>query len=265
MSAAVSSGLPPSPRTDSRLLRAGLAFVWLATGLGVLHPYYQKLGAESLAPLGLPPWVMVVTCVGEIVLGLRVLFGPMDAWLAASQAVLIVGFSAILSATQPQLWLYPLGLLTKNLPLLAILFVLWRLDRRGWDAVAEWTLCAGMAVIWLTDGLAAQFLYGLSPAELARVQAFIPFDAATAVRLLGGLSAAAAVAVLALRGWPRRVVLAAQLAVLAAVPVVASFIDPLLWVHPFGPLTKNVPLLVGTWILFRGVPPRGEISTNDAG
>jgi len=248
----------PSSRADAQWLRAGLAFVWLATGLGVLHPYYRQLGAASLAPLGLPPWVMVVTCVGEFLLGLRVLLGRMDAWLASLQAVLILGFSVILTATQPELWLHPLGLLTKNLPLLAIVVVLWRLDRRGWDALGEWTLRAGMAVIWLTDGFAALFLYGLSLSELARLQAFVPFDAATALRLLGGLAAASGVAALALRGRSRRIVLLVQLAVLTAVPVIASFADPLLWVHPFGPLTKNVPLLVGTWIAFRGVRPPTE-------
>ncbi len=157
----------PSSRNDARWLRAGLAFVWLATGAAVLHPYYRKLGAESLAPLGLPPWVMVATCVGEIVLGLRVLLKRMDGWRAAQQAELILGFSAILTATQPELWLHPLGPLTKNLPLLAVVAVLWRVDRRGWDRVGEWTLRGGMAVIWLGDGVAAQFLYGLTPPEAA--------------------------------------------------------------------------------------------------
>ena len=251
----MASSEPPSSRADARWLRAGLAFVWLATGLGVLHPYYRQLGAAFLAPLGLPPWVMVVTCAGEILLGLRVLLGRMDAWLAVLQAVLILGFSAILTATQPELWLHPLGLLTKNLPLLAVILVLWRLDRRGWDSLGEWTLRGGMAVIWLTDGLAALFLYGLPLPELARLQTFVPLDSATALRLLGGLSMASGVAVVTLRGRSRRVVLLVQLAILASVPVIATLVDPLLWVHPFGPLTKNAPLLVGTWIAFRGVRP----------
>ena len=169
------------------------------------------------------------------------------------QAALIVGFTALLTATQPVLWLHPLGLLTKNLPLLAILAVLWRLDRQGWDARGEMLLRIGMAAIWLTDGVAAQFLYGFTAPDLERVQACLPIDAALVVRLLGVLAAASCVAALALRGWTRRGVLLAQVVVLAAVPVIASFVDPLLWVHPFGPLTKNVPLVIGTWIVFRGV------------
>ena len=257
-----------SNRTDVYSLRIGLALVWLATGLGVLHPYYRELGEASLKPFGLPSWVMIATCIGEILLGLRVLLGRMDAWLAALQAVLILGFTALLTATQPFLWLHPLGQLTKNLPLLAIIVLLHRLDRRGWDAPGERLLRIGMAVVWLTDGLAAQFLYGPPTPESAPLLALIPGDPATTIRILGVLSAASGVAVLTLRGWPRRAVLLAQIAVLALVPVVASVVEPVLWVHPFGPLTKNAPLIIGTWIAFRGVrgaPSMKEASVHDAG
>jgi hypothetical protein len=247
--------IPPPARAEALFLRAGLAFVWLATGVGVLHPEYRRLGAESLAPLGLPPWVMVVACVGEIALGLRVLFGRMDAWLAWLQAVLIAGFTAILTATQPGLWLHPFGVLTKNLALLGIIAVLRRFDHRGWDVRCEWRLRAGLAVVWLADGFAAQFLYGLSGSELAPVRAVIPLDPALTVRVLGVLSGASGLAALIFRGRTRQAVLLVQLAVLAAAPVIASFVDPLLWAHPFGPLTKNVPLVIGTWIVCRGVPP----------
>lgn len=246
----------PHRRADALFLRAGLAFVWLATGIGVLHPEYRRLGAASLALLALPPWLMVATCAGEIALGLRVLLGRMAAWLAWLQVVLIVGFTVLLTATQPMLWLHPFGVLTKNLPLLAIIGVLCRLDRVGWDARCEQLLRAGMAVVWLTDGLAAQFLYGLPLSELTRIWSVVPLDPALTVRLLGGLSAASSVAALALRGRPRQAVLVAQAAVLAAAAVLASFFDPLLWVHPFGPLTKGVPLVIGTCLLgTHGRPP----------
>jgi hypothetical protein len=57
------------------------------------------------------------------------------------------------------------------------------------------------------------------------------------------------VALLFLRGWPLRLVLAGQVAALAAVTVLTSVSEPLLWVHPFGPLTKNVPAAVATAVL----------------
>jgi DoxX-like family len=172
---------------------------------------------------------------------------------------MILGFTVLLAATQPLLWLHPFGVLTKNLPLLAIILVLYRLDTQGWDARTEMLLRVGMAIVWLTDGLAAQFLYGSAWPELAPWQAWLPAEP-TLIRLLGVLLAASGVAVLVLRGWPRRGVLLIQMVILGLVPLMASFVDPLLWVHPFGPLTKNVPLLIGTWMVFRCSEVRGRDS-----
>jgi uncharacterized protein YqjF (DUF2071 family) len=41
-----------------------------------------------------------------------------------------------------------------------------------------------------------------------------------------------------------------QLLALLVLPIVVGTLIPRLWVHPFGPLTKNVPLLVGTGVVF---------------
>ena len=36
----------------------------------------------------------------------------------------------------------------------------------------------------------------------------------------------------------------AQLIIILSYTILLSFIDPSFWLHPFGPLTKNIPLLV---------------------
>jgi hypothetical protein len=71
------------------LLRLSIAFVWLFTGLAVLHPYYREVGQEYLARLGLPDSVMVATCAFEVLLGLRVALGPASTWLMLLQVAMV--------------------------------------------------------------------------------------------------------------------------------------------------------------------------------
>src|SRR5262245_27549085 len=123
---------------EVRWLCASVAFVWLATGLLVLHPEYRRIGSEHLAPLGLPDWVMVATCAGEILLGLRVALGRPSTWITALQFALVLGFSAILAVAAPLLLVSPFGELTKNLPLLAVLGTAWLVHREGWTPRAIW-------------------------------------------------------------------------------------------------------------------------------
>src|SRR5262249_62219157 len=104
---------------EVRWLCLSIAAVWLATGVAVLHPYFREAGAEYLAPLGLPPAVMVATCIAEIVLGLRVALGRPSTWVTGLQVLLILGFTIILAGSAPRLLVNPFGMVTKNLPLLA--------------------------------------------------------------------------------------------------------------------------------------------------
>src|SRR5262249_49504361 len=133
---------------DSRALRAGVAFVWLATGLGVLHPYYRERGAPYLRPLGLPDGWMYAACAAEVVLGLCVLVLPARAWLAAVQAGLIAFFTAVLAAEEPGLLVDPFGVLSKNVSLVAFVVAAWLLWREGRTPRAAWVLRFGLAFVW---------------------------------------------------------------------------------------------------------------------
>lgn len=221
----------PDPRgadAAARWLRRGVAFVWLWTGLAIFHPYYRELGAAYLAPLGLPPEVMYVTCAAEVLLGLRVAFGRAATWVTLLQIVVIAGFTAILSVTQPRLWLDPMGVLTKNLPLVVMLGTAWLLEREGWSRRAESLLRYGLALFWLLAGV-------LFFAGTGRPHWSVP---QIALGLLTFINAGG---------------LAVSLVGVAALLVQGSITSPLLWFHPFGPLTKDVAIGVaaaaGTWRL----------------
>ena len=226
----------------------GLAFIWLATGLGVLHPAYRLAGAASLEALGLPAWLMIAACLGEILLGLRVLLGRAATWLVALQIAGILTFSVILSISERDLWLDPWSRLTKNLPLVVMLAVLWLVEREGWTprrlAVARRPRVP--LAVGRTD----------SQNALGHLDAVDDFSAGVAAPRRDTAKRGVR------RRWRRRPRsrhvgrtagrfvwrCAAKWWRLVAALLLGSFQEPLLWVHPFGPLTKNVPWLLGTLV-----------------
>jgi hypothetical protein len=223
----------------ARWLRRGVAFVWLWTGLAVLHPHYRELGTAYLAPLGLPAEVMYAACAAEVLLGLRVALGRAATWVTVVQIVLIAGFTAILSATQPALWLVPLGALTKNLPLLAIIGTAWLLEREGWSERACRLLEGGLVAFWVVDGVAGWLL--------AR-EAYI-FGATWPYGLI---EVGLALVLLRPPGCSALVILLAHVLYILLIVGFASLRAPLLWFHPFGPLSKYVAVLVATLVLTLG-------------
>ncbi len=236
---------------DSCWLHAGIAFIWLTTGLAVLYPEYRDEGAKYLQPLGLPPWVMVLTCVGEVLLGLRVLLGRAATWLVLLQAVMILAFTVILGVTQPTLLWHPFGVLGKNLPLLSMIGTMWLLEREGWTPRAWWLLRCGMALIWFTEGLVPALL--VQPKELREIVARLLSvgDPGMLLRMVGMAQMLSAIAALPLRGRWLYALIASHVVGLIAITIVVTWYDALLWFHPFGPVTKNVSILIGTLVVLR--------------
>ena len=242
-----------SARRDARLLLVSVAFVWLATGLLVLHPRYREIGEHYLAPLWLGPWIMWLTCAFEVGLALLVALAPPHRLLVALQAAMVTTFTLILAISQPMLLVHPMGVLSKNLPLLAALGTAFLLWREGWSVRARRLLRGGMALIWITEGLGPKVLVQQEvELAIARESPLVFLEPSLFLTLLGLAQIASGIAVLVLRGRMRTLILGAQFFALLALPWLTAWntLEP--WVHPFGPLTKNVPILAGTWLLFRG-------------
>lgn len=239
--------LHPGPARDARLLGGAVALVWLATAFAVLHPSYQAIGGAYLTRLGLPSWLMFATCAGEGLLGLYLLARPIPAPLALLQVGAVAFFTLALASIEPALLYHPFGVLTKNLPFCAAVLVAWRLPLEGYSARVTWGLRAGMAIVWITEGLLPKLLFvSQGEVELVAASGLVPIDPALFLRGLGLLQIGSGVAALLLRGRALRFVLAAQVFALVVLPLLVSWQFPLLWLHPFGPLTKNAPVLVGT-------------------
>jgi hypothetical protein len=106
-----------------------------------------------------------------------------------------------------------------------------------------------MACVWLTEGLFPKLLFQ-QPLELAVVagSGLVPMDPSRFLVLLGAAQILSGVAALVLRGRPLRWLLGAQVAALVVLPLLVSWQAPSLWFHPYGPLTKNLPIIAGTLV-----------------
>jgi hypothetical protein len=241
-----------SATLDSRALCASAAFVWLASAFGVLHPYYRASAAPYMEKLDLPNALMYATCVAEALIGLRVLIGPANTWMTVLQTGLIGTFTIIFAAVDPKLLVDPFGVLSKNVSLVAVIVAAWLLEREGWTLRAEWVLRAGLAFIWVWEGTFVNVVFQSDTLRDVIAATRVPLGDPSLFLTLGGIGEVlSGLALLFLRGRLLRWLLMVQAFGLLLICVLVTNYEPLLWFHFAGPLTKNVPLIVGTLVLLR--------------
>lgn len=117
------------------LLRWSIVFVWLATALvsvvelnGQSRALLVSLPPAWSSIAGLAPFLILAGAAADAALGVWMAWRPgRAAYLAA---LVLMGIMTLLaSAIEPSWWLHPLGPLTKNLPIAAILLVLLQDER----------------------------------------------------------------------------------------------------------------------------------------
>lgn len=118
----------------SVLLHWTLAIVWLATAIVSAFIYPPAGSLAMLARTGLEGWPATVALYGaaalDTALGIACIAWPRRLlWLA--QAALILGYSAVIAACLPEYLWHPFGPLLKNLPILAILLILFA-EEKSW-------------------------------------------------------------------------------------------------------------------------------------
>jgi hypothetical protein len=115
------------------LLRLSLAVTWLAAGIvsAGLFPVSESLALLARTGLhGAAAYVALYgACALDIALGLATLWWPRRI-LWAGQAALILAYTAIITVFLPEQWLHPYGPVVKNLPILALLVLLYQLEER---------------------------------------------------------------------------------------------------------------------------------------
>ena len=110
--------------------------------------------------------------------------------------------------------------------------------------VVVW-LATAVVSVWELHGQSRELLAGLPTAWAGGNTSWLP----TAILLAGAAADAVLGLWLALR--PGRKAYGAALLMMLAMTLLATAIQPAWWLHPFGPLTKNLPIAAILWVLLQ--------------
>lgn len=116
------------------VLRVALALMWIWTALVSFGLYPVQDSYALLARVGLHGAAATAALYGaallDLVLGVLTLAAPArwrrPVWLA--QLALIGGYTVLITLFLPEYWLHPYGPISKNLPILALVALLWALE-----------------------------------------------------------------------------------------------------------------------------------------
>ena len=131
---------PAAERAQAKLqwllpmLRVSIALVWIATALVSFGLYPVELSYDLLARTGIPaalqPLMLYGAATFDLLLGLGILLLPKRRWLWLAQLALIGFYTVVIAIMLPEFLLHPYGPLTKNLPMLAAIWLLYELEER---------------------------------------------------------------------------------------------------------------------------------------
>jgi hypothetical protein len=95
--------------------------VWIGSGVVLLGLYPVARSLDLLAAVGLTGTpalaALYLLCFFDIAIGLMVLCMRRK-WLWGVQILVVLGYTLLITAALPELWLHPFGPLLKNLPIL---------------------------------------------------------------------------------------------------------------------------------------------------
>lgn len=117
-----------------RLSIAGL-WIWSAVVSVWLYPVEQseRLLAEVGIPQSMQSAALWIAAGLDFILGMSVLLWPRSARIWGAQIALVTAYTLVISIWLPQYWVHPFGPVSKNLPLLAAMYLLRRLSMRRWN------------------------------------------------------------------------------------------------------------------------------------
>jgi nucleoside-diphosphate-sugar epimerase len=125
---------PSAERAQARLgwllppLRLSVALVWIATAIVSAFFYPHALSYALLERTGVPPaygpLMLYGACAFDLAMGLGMLLLRRRRWLWRAQLALIGFYTVLIAWKLPEFLVHPYGPLTKNLPMLAAIWLL---------------------------------------------------------------------------------------------------------------------------------------------
>jgi uncharacterized protein YbjT (DUF2867 family) len=114
------------------LITLAMAALWLWTAAVSWFGWPHAESRAWLAACGVPAAaqesVLLAASLADAAIGVLLLLRPRR-WLWAAQLALVGGYTVAISVFVPAFWLHPFGPLSKNLPLLALMLLMWRASR----------------------------------------------------------------------------------------------------------------------------------------
>jgi uncharacterized membrane protein YphA (DoxX/SURF4 family) len=109
-----------------KISKMTIALLWLVTGLtsvwGAPEVGYQILAQANIVDRYADVCIWLGSGI-DILLGCWILAGFKSRWCGWVQILTIIVYSIILTLIAPEYWLHPFGLLTKNLPILVLIYI----------------------------------------------------------------------------------------------------------------------------------------------
>ena len=119
------------------IIRWSIALVWIWSGVVSLGLYPREESLQLLARVGVPaalaPLMLYGAAALDLMLGVATLAMRRRQWLWLTQIGLILAYSIIVTLKLPEFWLHPYGPILKNLPMLAVLYALYVLEKPQWN------------------------------------------------------------------------------------------------------------------------------------
>jgi hypothetical protein len=113
--------------SETRIIQLTLAIVWIVTGVLSLGIYPVQDSLALLVRIGIKDGLALAALYGgatlDIVMGILTLATP-GKRLWQAQALIIIVYTLVITVWLAEFWLHPFGPILKNLPILALLWLL---------------------------------------------------------------------------------------------------------------------------------------------